>query len=152
MNIFILDEDQMQAAKFHCDAHVIKMILETAQLLCNIQWLAGKQAPYKATHLKHPCTKWLLESKSNYEWLVLLGLYLSDEYTFRYNKVHKSSEVIKWNLYNFPNLHDIGLTDFALAMPEQYKNKDPVKSYRDYYINEKSHLFKWTKREKPYWI
>ena len=58
MNIFILDKDPKTAAEYHCDKHVLKMILETAQMLCTAHWETGGQAPYRATHKNHPCTKW----------------------------------------------------------------------------------------------
>jgi len=51
-----------------------------------------------------------------------------------------------------PDLPVIGLTPFAQAMPEQYRNKNAVKAYRDYYINEKSSFLTWTKRKTPMWI
>lgn len=34
INIFYLDRDIERVVQFHCDSHVVKMCLETAQILC----------------------------------------------------------------------------------------------------------------------
>lgn len=151
MNIFILDYDKQKSASYHCDKHVVKMVTETAQMLCTGLHMHNINAKYKPTHKNHPCTIWAASSRSNWLWLKEFGLYLYEEYRFRYNnKLHKAGEVIK-NLPE-PLFEDMGLTNFALAMPEIYKCSDVVKSYRDYYLNEKYELFHYTKRKIPYWI
>jgi hypothetical protein len=148
MNIFVLDNCPEFAAKYQCDKHVVKMVLETAQLLCS----AHETAPYKRTHYNHPCAIWTRSSMGNYDWLVRHGLALAREYTFRYNKIHKSTEVIEWAMLNKPNILDLGLLPFAQAMPDQYKNPDDaVSAYRNYYMNEKARIATWTKTETPYW-
>ena len=105
IKIFVLDKDPELAAKYHCDKHVIKMILETAQILCTVRWKYGCQAPYNPTHINHPCVKWASESKDNYLWLCRLGVFLCREYRERYNKQHKSTLVILDCMDNVPNLH-----------------------------------------------
>lgn len=155
MNIFVLSLDPRECAKMHCDKHVVKMILETAQILCSVCHIFGcKDVPYKATHKKHPCVIWAYQSRMNFFWLVALGLFLCEEYTFRYEKVHKSRDVIIWCHYNMPStLPDNHLTQFAQAMPDDYRDKDPVKAYRAYYIGEKQRLLKYAKgRDPPKWI
>ena len=92
MNIFVLDYDPVKAALFQCDKHIVKMPLETAQLLCSA--FKDVSTPYKKTHLNHPCAKWARKSKHNYEWLILHGLALCDEYQYRYKKTHQSKKVI----------------------------------------------------------
>ena len=74
MNIFILDLDPQSCAEAHCDKHVVKMILETAQLLSSALWITGVEAPYRLTHKNHPCAIWTRESLDNYMWLCQLGL------------------------------------------------------------------------------
>lgn len=153
MNIFILSTDPLQAAKWHCDKHVVKMILETFQVLCAAFHLQGIEAPYKLTHKNHPCTKWAMESKENFEWVLSLGRALCDEYTERYKKIHKSVEVYNWIVENkakltFPKTEQ---TPFILAMPDEYKTSDPVESYRNYYRSGKKHLHNW-KQNKPNWL
>jgi len=150
MNIFILSEDPVLAAQAHCDKHVVKLILECAQMLCSA--LPPNQAPYKRTHFNHPCTVWSRTSKQNYEWLIKYGLALCDEYTYRYNKTHKSMAVIEWCRSNMPELPDLGLTQFAQAMPDEYRCEDVVQSYRNYYIGAKAKLLTYTKRKPPEWV
>jgi hypothetical protein len=150
MNIFFLDFDVKKCAEYHCDKHVVKMILETAQLLCSAHHVTGGSAPYKLSHKNHPCSIWTRKSLSNY--LCELGLELSKEYTYRYGKRHKSQDVIEWCLINKPNIPDIGFTEPAMAMPDEYKVKSVVESYRNYYMGAKSGFAVWKNREKPFWF
>ena len=151
MNIFVLDLNSSLAAQMACDKHVVKMILETAQLLCS--YYPQGIAPYKRTHYNHPCAKWTRSSLSNYKWLVQYGIELCKEYTFRYNKIHKSQRVIEWCNNNIDGLADHGITPFAQAMPDVFKvPNDPVSAYRNYYIAAKKHILKYTIRQPPAWI
>ena len=153
MNIFILDKLNSVSTKYYVDKHVVKMPLETAQMLCTCLWNFNIQAPYKATHKKHPCNLWLLESLDNYYWLCNLGIEICKEYTFRYNKRHKCQDVIEWCTSNPPPIDSIGVTLQPLAMPFECKIQgDVISSYRKYYAEHKKHLFKWTKREIPEWV
>lgn len=155
MNIFVLDRDPQKAAQMLCDKHVVKMLLETAQILCTV--LHGREnhgalVPYKPTHKNHPCVIWAEKPEHTY-WLLLHGLSICAEYTFRYGKIHKSEAVINSIApyievtYDTPDF-------FALAMPDKYKSidRDPVASYRAYYIGEKSGIATWKKRDKPEWF
>lgn len=153
MNIFILDENPKTCAQYHCDKHVVKMIVETAQLLCSVHWMVGSEAQYKLSHKNHPCSVWSRECIENYIWLCQLGLELCSEYSYRYGKTHKSQKIIEWCLSNLPNIkHNGSITNFALAMPEQYKSPSTIQSYRDYYIYEKSGIATWKNREIPQWF
>ena len=140
MNIFVLHLDPKLCAKYHCDKHVVKMILETAQILYSVHWMAGTCLPsnaYKLTHKNHPCSIWARTSLDNYIWLCKLGKHLCDEYSIRYCQVHKTSEHINWLMNNTPVIPEIGLTKWALAMPDIYKTDDVVDSYRKFYIGSK---------------
>lgn len=176
MNIFVLDYNPQVAAEYHCDKHVVKMILESAQILCAVHrkvYLKAmkkqstpyemehgliaerliKEIPYKLTHANHPCTIWAGTSRSNYLWLTQLAEHLNNEYKFRFNHEvnHKSYDVIA-NLQHI-ELPDIGLTRFAEAMPEYCKISDcTVMNYREYYRKEKSHILKYTNTQTPDWI
>jgi len=154
MNIFFLDNDVKKCAEYHCDKHVVKMILETAQLLCGAHWATDSPylVPYKMSHKNHPCSIWTRESLSNYHLLCELGLELCKEYTHRYEKRHKSQDVIEWCMVHKPNISDIGLTEPAKAMPDEYKTNSVVESYRNYYMGAKSGFAVWKKREKPFWF
>lgn len=153
MNIFILDKDPKLSAQYHCDKHVVKMILETAQLLCGAHWSVNKEAPYKLSHRNHPCSIWVRECIENYIWLCDLGMELSKEYTYRYGKTHKSQQIIEWCITNIPNLRENGdITSFALAMPDEYKVSCPVESYRNYYRGAKTSFANWKNRDVPQWF
>lgn len=153
MNIFILDEDPKVAAQYHCDKHVIKMILETAQLLSTCCRYYGIDYGYKSTHLNHPCSIWLRQGFQNVLWTYKLGLFLLQEYTKRYNKIHKSSEIIiNIPLDDLRKFMENKRTDFVLAMPEQYKSENAVISYRNYYINEKASFATWKNTSQPKWM
>lgn len=152
MNIFALHKDEKQSAIWHTDKHVIKMILESAQMLSTVYWYYGQQAPYKPTHVKHPCVLWARQNKSNYQWLVNLALALCDEYTFRYNKIHKSLTIIQ-ELKEPPSNMPIGeLTAFAQAMPDNLKMYNPILAYQYYYIEKKIINANWKNRGIPEFI
>ena len=150
MNIFKLDESPVVSAKYACDKHVVKMILESAQMLCAVH--PEGTAPYKRSFYNHPCTKWVRESARNYEWLLLHAYALCDEYTRRYGKVHKTEEVIEWCDNNRPELPNIGLTKQPTCMPDYCKTESVVESYRKYYINEKAKFAKWKDGNVPFWF
>jgi hypothetical protein len=152
MNIFFLDFDPKKCAEYHLDKHAIKMILETAQLLCSAHWVNNSEAPYKLAHKNHPCSIWVRKSLSNYLYLCELGLELCKEYTYRYGKRHKSQDVIEWCLINKPNIHDIGFTEPAKAMPDEYKTSDVIESYRNYYRGAKKDFATWKNRPVPDWF
>ena len=152
MNIFVLDKDPKKCAEYHNDKHVVKMILETAQLLCGVHHMAESKLdiPYRLSHKNHPCSIWARECIENYVWLCDLGMELCKEYTYRYGKRHKSQDIIEWCITNHPPLKETGdLTPFRLAMPEECKIGGPVESYREYYIKEKKHFSKWKNRDVP---
>ena len=152
MNIFVVDKNPIKAAKELCDKHVVKMILESAQMLCSC--FPNGEAPYKRAFYNHPCTIWARESQENYEWLLDHAYAMCQEYTRRYGKVHKSIDAIEWCGKNQVKLKlpRKGLTKFAQAMPEQYKNKCSVTAYRSYYNGEKAGFATWKKRETPKWF
>ena len=150
MNIFKLDESPVVSAKYACDKHVVKMILESAQMLCSVQ--PEGTAPYKRSFYNHPCTKWVRESARNYEWLLLHAYALCDEYTRRYGKVHKTEAVIEWCDNNRPELPNIEMTEQPTCMPDYCKTESVVDSYRKYYINEKAKFAKWKDGNIPSWF
>lgn len=157
MNIFVLDTDTNLAAKYHCDKHVVKMILETAQLLCTAHHLNGSKnpdnIPYRKTHFNHPCAVWCRESLLNYNWLCDLGMELCIEYSNRYNKIHKTQAVIKWCIDNKPiSFPNTKFTKWPLAMPNTCKiSNDIVECYRHYYKEEKKVIAKWNYSNIPEW-
>ena len=151
VNIFVLDEDPQAAAADHCDKHVVKMILESGQMLCAAH--PPEVAPWKRTHYNHPCTVWTRSSQENYKWLACLGLALCEEYTKRYHKTHKSESVLLWCSENIPrSIPDVPRTPYAIAIKDtKYHLGDAVASYRAYYLGEKSRFAKWSHGPKPSW-
>ncbi len=147
MNIFVVDEDPQLAAIMLCDKHIVKMILESAQMLCTAY---GEGAPYKQAFKNHPCTKWVRQSQQNFNWLCKHAQAMCAEYERRYKRTHKSQGVISF-CSTLSTLPDIGLTPFAQAMPDQYKNTDAVVAYRNYYMGEKSKIAVWKHSPQPSW-
>lgn len=181
MNIFYLSSDPHEAAKFHVDKHVVKMILESAQLLCTAhRILDGKQTVqpkvnkvgktrqvkryvlsnadadllmYNATHMNHPCAIWARDNINNYMWLYELFVALCDEYTFRYGKTHKTDLLFRDVLKTPPiSISHSDFTTPAQAMPVEYRHYDSVVAYRQYYIGAKAKFAKWTNRPVPSWF
>lgn len=154
MNRFVLDTDPAVAAVYHCDKHVVKMILEEAQMLCAVQRRYGSEDErlYRATHAKHPCTLWAGETVANYQWAYSLLVALCKEYTHRYKKQHATERLL--DILSTPpdGLPEGPLIPFAQAMPEEYKRDDPVEAYRAYYLGEKAGFAKWTARDIPEWF
>ena len=183
MNIFYLDHSPVQAARWMVDKHVVKMILESAQLLSTAHrvldgmekiqekyvegslparyrkqkvWVlpdARESVLYKATHANHPSAVWCRTSVENYTWLSDHLYALLDEYTYRYGKRHKCSE-LAYVLQSPPkNLEAWDWTPMPSCMAEEFiVDKDPIMNYKNYYKVGKANLHKWTKREKPEWI
>ena len=143
MNIFYLHSCPVKAATLQYNKHVVKMILETAQLLCTAHHeLNNHNVPYKSTHRNHPSAIWARQDAANYTWLYRHMLGLGKEYTKRYGKTHltieKCKDVLKdpppglqWNEFNEP----------PQCMPDEYKVPgDSVAAYRNYYEKGKAHL------------
>lgn len=142
MNIFYLDKDPDKAATMMYSKHVVKMILESAQLLCTAHHvLDGNDAdvPYKPTHKNHPSAIWARESADNYAWLYFHMLALGEEYTKRYGKKHLTITKCKDVLSNVPGgMLNIGATPMPQCMPDEYKVPgDSVTAYWNYYEAEK---------------
>lgn len=157
LNIFVLSHDPVEAARQQADKHVVKMVLETAQLLCTAHRVidgVDDSILYKQTHANHPCAIWVRESRSNYDWLYAHFEALANEYTFRYGKAHATWKKLATALKTAPKLISaINQTPFALCMPDEYKvNDDPVLSYQAYYIQGKASILNWTRREVPEFI
>lgn len=153
MNIFILDKNIEKCAHFHCDQHVVKMILESVQMLCTALNKKGFATPYKSTHIKHPCVLWVEQSFGNFLWLKKLALELNTEYRFRFEKDHNHKSMLVLNEITNFKFDNRGVTDFEQVMPDKYKIPgDAVKAYRHFYLGEKMKFAKWTKRKVPIWI
>ncbi|OUT71701.1 MAG: hypothetical protein CBB70_00050 [Planctomycetaceae bacterium TMED10] len=179
MNIFILNNDPVLAAQEQCDKHVVKMIVESAQMLSTVhRMLDGtmerrpsksgamlqywklhddrEDIVYKACHFNHPSTVWTRESKANYDWHYKHFIGLCDEYTYRYGKVHSTDTKLRNHLVYSPNNIPMkGMTPFKLAMGSnpECMFEDAVKSYRAFYHTKQAKFnMAWTKRPQPKWF
>ena len=174
MNIFFLDRDPETCASMHCDKHVVKMIIEYAQLMSTAhRMLDGKELTenvngrklkrwivedlrndvlYKASHVNHPSAVWVRKSLSNYLWLYNMWSHLLREYTFRYGRKHETEKLLFALAKPPTNISVSGWSDPPPAMPDECKiPDDSLASYRNYYLLKKSHFAKWTKRNIPAW-
>lgn len=152
MNIFVLDRDIRRCARYHCDAHVSKMILESVQILCTALNKKGFETPYRSTHMKHPCVLWVEQSYENFLWLAGLARSLNDEYRYRYGRASDHASITVLAQIEGLQFEAAGLTEFAQAMPDRYKVPgDAVRAYRAFYLGEKQHFARWTRRAPPPW-
>lgn len=96
MNIFVTSPCPVESAEALDDKRVVKMVLESAQMLS--MWLneRGLPAPYRATHRNHPCTQWVMQNNANAAWLYRHFVALCHEYTKRYGKIHKCALQPHW--------------------------------------------------------
>ena len=179
MNIFYLSRDTKECAELHTDKHVVKMILEYAQLLSTahrildgtvytdktannrkiLRWKLEnnirENTLYKATHANHPSAIWVRQSRDNYAWLWKLLNSVCEEYTYRYGKVHKvQRDGLLEELRFVPSgiAEHPSFTEPTPAMPDKYKViNDSITSYKNYYVGDKQHLASWKKRNVPNW-
>jgi hypothetical protein len=154
MNIFIVNENPIFAARDLCNAHVCKMIVESAQLLCTAMFVREIDAiiPYRPTHKNHPCAIWTAATLANANWVLQHGLELGHEYTRRYNKRHKTHDVLEKISHHFSHVSWHDHQPFVKAMPQKYNNQPTIEAYRQYYIDEKFKFARWSPRAtKPTW-
>jgi len=176
MNIFYLSNNPIECAELHVDKHVVKMILEYAQLLSTAhrvldgtptvvrrETTGRKQTRYildgvldgvlySATHINHPSAVWVRQSDKNYDWLFSLFQACLDEYTHRYGKIHATAR-LEIALSNLPkNIPQAPFTEPTPAMPDHYKVAgDSIQSYKNYYVGDKQRMFSWKQRQVPTW-
>jgi len=173
MNIFVLDRNPITAARMHCDKHVPKMCVEAAQMMASALHrhdvphdsmpLTKSGTMYKGGYKHHPCTVWAGETRTNFLWLGVHAVTLCNEYSQRFGKEHACNQPIlrMMELQHVIPDHDInrgtlGLTQFALAMPDEYRPepvdgeivyhaypKFAIEAYRRYYHSKQ--FAKWDK-------
>lgn len=151
MNIFRVNNDPHLAAKDLCSRHVVKMVLESSQLLSTALHVAGctDTRLYKATNINHPSNVWTRTSRSNFIWICQHLHGLLTEYTHRFSKQHKCQPMYSMFM-DLSKLIPAGEeTPMLLAMPKQFHTNDAVVSYRTYYAAAKHKLVNSDKRAKP---
>ena len=176
MNIFYLDKDPKTCAEQHLDKHMVKMLIEYAQLMSTahrvldgVKYIGksktGRKVTryllenkneeatvYKACHIHHPSAVWVRKSAYNYYWLYQMWFYLHEEFKLRYGKEHGSYTLLHELLRNPPKNAPLNIpfTQPTQAMPDDVKNEDSITAYRDYYIKYKKDFATW-KTNIPEW-
>lgn len=174
MNLFYLDIRPEKCATLHCDKHVVKMIIEYAQLMSTAhRMLDGSEYEdktkngrrirrwkhpnnnmenvlYKASHINHPTAVWTRESLGNYQYLYKLFCALCDEYTYRYGKTHLTDTLLRQVLGEPPqNIPNERFSAPPPAMPDDCKEKNVINAYHKYYRLYKKDFARWTNRSVP---
>jgi hypothetical protein len=179
MNIFFLAWNPDACAQMHCDKHVVKMILETAQILCTAhrvvdgtetttlsksgnrrvrRWMLDDDTKdavmYASTHVNHPSVVWARACVEQYTWLYQLFVALCAEYTVRYRKTHLCWTKLHAVLKDPPQkmVWNGVFRAPPPAMPDHCKREAVIDAYRTYYAVEKRSFAKWTVREPPIWF
>ena len=156
MNIFHLHKDPKTCARYHCDKHVVKMILETGQMLSTAyrRHFGDNDDLYQTAYPRHPMTVWVGNSGGNFSWTMKLLEHLLEQYTLRYNKIHTTSRI--FNLLNTKHIYWKDLTgdflDPPLCMPDDCKRDCYIFSYRKYYKEYKSYFAKYTAVDIPHFM
>lgn len=170
MNIFVTDESPYKSAEVLPDKHIVKMPLETCQMLSIVasdKWGHGygtlpkkDGTPYatdKGAFRNHPCTKWANETIENSRWLLAHGIALCQEYYDRYEKDHTCFKTLLAADEIIPCVKWDGHTPFVRAMPDEFKYDDTIDTFTAYkrYIASKP----WVRdnyirlpNHKPEWV
>lgn len=159
MNIFYLHDDPKACAMAHANKHVIKMIIEYAQLLCTAHHLGDavlttdeRERLYRLTHQNHPCAVWVRGASSHYDWLYRLFVALCDEYTHRYGRVHLTDSKLRHVLNQCPITTDLPFVSPPQVMPSEYQKADTIEAYRAYYRHGKAEILAYQHRLPPDWL
>jgi hypothetical protein len=140
MNIFYLHKDPYKAASYMYDKHKVKMILESAQMLCTAhRYYGNEDVPYKTAHLNHPSSIWCRLNKNSYRWLYNHMLALGEEYTARYGRKHLTITKCKEPLGHYPpGIPEGKFIQPPQCMPDEYKVEgDSLSAYWNYYEQDK---------------
>lgn len=178
MNIFFLDIDPIKCAHYHCNKHIVKMITEHAQMMSMAIWYHDRKqalrlyekgrimnAPPEVTgkpprtdsHLMHPCTMWVRESRKHFDWLKLMSAEMAHEYYLRFGQFHNpprhhSSYVDCIAHLNSSKIPDSPWESPPQAMPEEFRGPDAAEAYKRLYGLDKIRFARWTVREMPEWF
>jgi hypothetical protein len=156
MQIFGLDRDPAAAARALGDRHVVKMTLESTQILSTVASLAGDVTRYRPTHHNHPCTRWVRDSGGHWHWLLAHARALAGEYEFRYDRRHACLDVI--DELSAREVSDTRVTPAAvvfttLSLDEKYRFYSDLYAHRLSYLREKRHMHVYARgRPAPLWL
>lgn len=159
MNIFAIEGNEQtgeidwyKSGRTQDNMRTVKMLLESTQLLSSAMHLNGQTGPYKLNHAKHPSTLWAAESSDNWRCLYEHARGLADEYKERFGKEHKCCAVLQQMILqvDYAKFNNHQPTPLKLAMPDEFKSSNPVKSYRDYYSTKEK--MRYPKNKVPDWF
>lgn len=161
MNIFLLSEQNcpIESASMMCDQHIVKMCIESCQLLATCFTLdrlaqddcpkTQKGTPRKHFNINHPCSKWVVESTSNIRWLIRHCEEIFRQYSVRYgrDKRHFTEDFLDWVIDNIDDVlaPEGNLTPFKVAISDdsicrnipEFETFEIYEQYRKYYIHDK---------------
>lgn len=153
MNIFVTDQNPEISAKNLDDKRVVKMILESTQLLMTALNSQGIETPYKKTHINHPCSIWCRTTRENFKWLIDHCDALCEEYTNRFNKIHKCQQYLTFFVQNIDKIPEGNLTNHPNCTIFK-EEKDTYLAYKKALITKWSNdkiTPRWTNANKPNW-
>ena len=173
MNLFYLHKEPEVSATLHCDKHVVKMIIEYAQMLSTAHRMLDDESYYglskngrkiqrwrleedredilyKASHINHPSTRWVRENAIQYQYAYDMFTALCDEYTYRYERIHMTDSKLRELLNNIPNNIQLGeWSEPPQCMPDDVKMVSSIDGYHKYYNKYKKDFAVWTARPIP---
>ena len=159
MNIFAIENkegtqegDWVKSGKSQDNYRLVKMILESCQILSTVLNEQGIKAPYRSFNPKHPSCLWAAESSDNFINLIKHCASMLDEYTERFGKTHKCKAVLKniVELYDGTKFPSHKPTRLRMAMPDHFKTDSVVESYRSFYASKPR--IRYPKSKIPEWF
>lgn len=161
MNIFVTNEHPKLAAESLDDKRVIKMVLESVQMLCTaMNYHGATQAPYKSTHVNHPSNIWARATRGNFMWLYWHATELMNQYEYAYDKMHKCTDYMDLIFEAARFIPDGGITPFANCAANSEKGvsykhlTDVTEAYRRYLVDRWNGDMRkptWKNRNMPFW-
>lgn len=161
MQLFILDRCPVHSAMYLADVHVIKMCLETAQILSSIMAIKGlplfEGAP-KPYNTRHPVIK-AIDTQAKLNWVLNHNIALQAEFIYRFHKQHKYFKLFGNYIETLSVLEQVAKQASPEGLARDFKDftttkEDIVEAHRDYYKFKKSIIKRWkyTNREEPDWL
>lgn len=158
MNLFIPSPIIETSVQSLDDRRLIKMCLETAQLLSTAVRIIDEDTTlpvYKLTHKNHPVAVWVRQTSGNYIYTLNYFKAICDEYSYRFKKTHKSFSLypifVKFITSNeYIPLMDSSITPFANCT--DYKTDEVHTAYKKCLTNKWNNdkiSPRWTKRNVP---
>lgn len=151
MNVFASDPSPVFSAQVLADQHVVKMALESAQILSTALHIRGRNhtSLYRPTHKHHPCTVAAAKDDHYFWWVYHHGRALAGEYLLRFGKEHGALNRIELAgrvMLSAAPYGDPMPTTWPLAMPDEYKHENPHEAYINY-LREKYR--QWAGKKMP---